>query len=287
MYPGPAPQNGIFGSSLVSGDVNADGRGDLAVGAAGEMAVHLLWGSAGGLTVSGNQVLEWEELGFPFVEGGLADIAMGDFNDDGRADLVVGDGSDSADGRTERLVVVYAGESGYTGKDVQEWILDRDLDPGEGDTWDQDAFATGDLNSDGIDDLAVGADGMALGGSVHVLAGSTKGLVLPWTVITQDSQGVPGKSERGDYFGAHVAILPLAGGSTGWLVVGSPGEDLGSADINEGRVVVMPGSPIGPATSSARAWHQDSPGIKGAAEIGDLFGRTVGPGLHSEHGSFG
>ncbi len=52
-------------------------------------------------------------------------------------------------------------------------------------------------------------------------------------------------------------------------------EDFGSRK-DAGRVVVIPGADDGLATASARAWHQDSKGIKGAAAAGDEFGRVVG-----------
>ena len=76
--------------------------------------------------------------------------------------------------------------------------------------------------------------------------------------------------------GTSVAILPLAGGTRAWLAVGDPMEDLGSRR-DAGPVAVIPGAAGGLATASARAWHQDSTGIKGAAEPGDEFGRVVGP----------
>jgi hypothetical protein len=44
-----------------------------------------------------------------------------------------------------------------------------------------------------------------------------------------------------------------------------------------GAVGVLPGSGNGLATGSARSWHQNSAGIKAAAEPGDEFGRVVGP----------
>ena len=96
-----------------------------------------------------------------------------------------------------------------------------------------------------------------------VLAGSANGLVGTWTVVTQDTPGIPGAAEPEDAFGTSVAILPPAGGTRAWLAVGDPMEGLGSRK-DAGRVVVIPGAASGLATASARAWHQDSTGIKGA-----------------------
>ena len=62
------------------------------------------------------------------------------------------------------------------------------------------------------------------------------------------------------------------------LAVGVPGEDLGSraSKRDAGAVQVLYGSKYGP-TARDQLWHQDSKGIKGAAERGDNFGR--GPGV--------
>ena len=87
-----------FGSSLAGGDFNGDGRADLAVGALGENdfagVVHVLYGSASGLTAAGSQL--WSQNS-PGIEG-VAEasdlfgdaLAAGDFNGDGRADLAIG-----------------------------------------------------------------------------------------------------------------------------------------------------------------------------------------------------
>lgn len=276
-----------FGARLAVGDVNADGRADLAVVAPSESgdkvpgAVHVLLGSAAGLGIDGNQYLSASAMGFTNANGVLGPIVSGDINGDGRDDLVVGDDAFEPQVRDGLLAVMYAGANGFVAADAQHWSFDRTFCP-DGDLERRDALAVGDLTGDGFADLAVGAAGYIcgeiaqLGGAVGVLVGSANGLVEHWTVVTQDTPGIPGTAEPEDAFGTSVAILPLAGATRAWLAVGDPMEDLGSRR-DAGRVVVIPGAPSGLGASSARAWHQDSAGIKGAAETGDEFGRVVGP----------
>ena len=57
---GTAEELDRFGAALASGDYNGDGRADLAIGAPGENSfsgvVHVLYGSANGLTATGSQL---------------------------------------------------------------------------------------------------------------------------------------------------------------------------------------------------------------------------------------
>jgi FG-GAP repeat len=85
----------LFGFSLTAGDFNNDDFADLAAGAPGEDvgtlnsagAVSALYGSAGGLTTTGGQL--FTQVGGAVEAGDAfgAQLASGDFNDNGSADL--------------------------------------------------------------------------------------------------------------------------------------------------------------------------------------------------------
>ena len=304
---------GAFARSLASGDVNNDGRDDLTFIAptgpaygpfsAWAWAVLVLLGSPSGLTTSGQQLLTVEQMGnyleytsagrqLPRGDGGdysygprveLGDLALADFNGDGRDDLALGEHARDAE-RAGSIAILYAGDAGFTPAARQLWYPDRGvgtdtIDYGDGDF--RDRISGGDVDGDGYAELVVGwpggVDAAAPGGTVYVLAGSATGLAGPWTVITQDTPGIPGAGEVEDLFGAAVSVLPFAGGRASWLAVGSPGEALGRL-TDAGRAVVIPGSASGLRMGAARAWHQNTRGIRGAAERGDRFGASLGAG---------
>ena len=95
--------------------------------------------------------------------------------------------------------------------------------------------------------------------------------------LTQDSAGVPGTAESGDRFGRSLDTVRVGG--TSRLAVGVPGEDVGS-DSNAGSVQFFSSNNI---TITPRAsLTQDTAGVGGTAEPGDLFGDQVAfaaPGL--------
>ncbi len=146
-----------------------------------------------------------------------------------------------------------------------------------------ESLASGDFNGDGYPDLAIGAPGETVGrveeaGGVQILYGSAEGFTTngnQWW--NQDVPGVPGGAEKGDWFGAALAVGDFDGDGYDDLAIGIPWEDLGNSP-DAGAVYVMYGSPNGLTTDGGQWWDQDSPGVIGSVEEGDNFGIVLTAG---------
>jgi hypothetical protein len=136
----------------------------------------------------------------------------------------------------------------------------------------QQATATADFNGDGRFDLAVGAPGEDVGatvdaGAVNIFYGLANG-GLPSTASQTLVQDNP---EAGDHFGAALTAGSFNNDSITDLVVGVPGEDVGTR-ADAGAVNVFYGA-TGSLPSSSQLLLQDNP------EGGDQFGAALAEGL--------
>ena len=90
---------------------------------------------------------------------------------------------------------------------------------------------------------------------------------------------VPGAGQSGVFAAPPPHVLPFDFNGDGYadLAVGVPLENVG-ARVDAGTVQVVLGSPTGPTAAGDQVWHQNRPGVLGAAERGDRFGAALASG---------
>jgi disulfide bond formation protein DsbB len=280
----------FFGLSVSSGDFNADGRGDLAVGIRDEDgdvavnvgAVQVIYGTIAGLDNPGNQLWHQDVSGI-FDEAEEGDefgnsLAVGDFNGDGRADLAAGVQNEDLDGAANAGAVhVLYGSTGGGLARAGNQLWHQDVSNANGVVYDSaeagDGFghtvAAGDFNGNGTADLAAGVtfeDLGALGdaGAVQVLYGAFGGGLTPANnqLWHQDESGIYGDAEASDFFGLAVGAGDFNGDGRAELATGILSDD---------SVQVLYGTAVGLHNAGNQLWSQDVDGVVDSSE-GDLFG---------------
>ncbi len=190
-----------------------------------------------------------------------------DINGDVYEDVVVGVpgetvGSNASAGAVH---VMYGGRFGPETNGSQVWTQNTGgvADTAEaGDNFGT-AVATGDVNNDGYDDVAVGVPGEDLGGTrdaglVHLFLGSSTGLRASGSQVwTQDSSGVPDAAEFGDKFGSALAFGDFDNVAGDDLAIGSPSEKVGTA-ANAGALHALSGRSTGLTATGAKVFTQTS-----------------------------
>ncbi len=279
-----------FGYALATGDFNDDGVDDLAIGAPGEQppgggdqagAVFVFRGWRAELSetrygLRPNEVIYQSKMNAGADEEqdrfGQA-IAAGNLDGSGGDELIVGAPGEKPGSQPDAgYVYIFShhrlhGWNFWTGLDQYSLGLPDDMDDFGF------SLATGDLNDDGIDDLAVGSphdsNWLNYSGVVFLFKGRSNQTPAPWKALTQTHIGAV--NEPNDLFGHALASGDFNHDGVKDLAVGAPGENQG-----EGRVFLFKGERG--ASAEPSGWQILSQSGLGSNEPGDAFGFSLAVG---------
>ncbi len=274
-----------FGSSVSSiGDLDADGIRDIAVGASGDDKVFVLFLNANG-TLKSSQEISSNTGGFDGsiddgVNFGSAVASLGDLDGDGNFELSVGSKQDSSGGGFSGAVWILFLNSDGSVKSQQK-INKNEGDfagnLGSGDRFGTSIASLGDLNGDGITDIAVGAmdddDGSSASGAVWILFLDSDGTVKANQKISNSEGNITFTIKDSDFFGSAVtSVGDLDGDGNSDIVVGATNDDDESS--NSGAVWVLFLRSDGTVKSHQKISNSEGD-FKGALSSSDNFGASI------------
>jgi hypothetical protein len=257
----PGDQFGRFVASV--GDANADGFGDLAVGApfaspaarSSAGSVSIFHGASGGLSVSAVRLLDGSVVGDRL---GYSLAAAGDVNGDGYADLAVGTLATAPGSGTAS---VFHGTASGIGAAATRVINGVSAD----DSFGRSIAGAGDVNGDGFADILVGAIGADPGGRMNAGTASLfhGGAGGTTAAAARVLEGVAPSDSFGSFV---VGAGDLNGDGFSDVAVGAPSADP-SSRMNAGTASIFHGAAAGIGATAARV-------LEGAM-MGDSFGSSL------------
>ena len=258
-------EDDYFGYALSAGNFDNDAYDDLAVGAYGEDSpsksdigvVHVLYGTAGGLSGLGNQ--QWEQGDWSTLESESGDkfgesLAAGDFDRDGLDDLAVGVPEEDIDipgaetVEDAGAVNVFYGTSNGLDVDHMAYLYQNGTTITDQPEY-QDQFgevlAAVDFGGTGLDSLVVGVPHEDIGepvvrdaGAMHVITKTSYGFRSGDAhFFHQGRETVPDELEAYDYFARAFTAGDFNGDGGEDLAIGIPYDNCNTSD--DGSVVVI------------------------------------------------
>ena len=287
------------GSALASGDFDGDGRDEIAIGAP---ATGVGPASFAGIVV----IQEYDATNVFALRKSLSQddvplttpenndrfgstLAVGDFDGDGFDDLAVGTPAEDwgSDLDTGVVHVFYGSASEWLRTDNAVTILSPNRSANERFGF---ALAVGNFDSDGYDDLAVGApnrevDGQIRAGAVEIYHGSPAGILTAVPRVLDDGDFAGGAVAADEYFGHSLAagnfnqtslscyLVPASCYAD--LAIGVPGQTRVGID-DAGKVMIAYGTAAGLTPTGGTYLSANL--IGAAEEADDLFGWSLAAG---------
>ncbi|GAA2624167.1 FG-GAP-like repeat-containing protein [Streptomyces axinellae] len=245
--PGTARDGERWGDRSVARDMDGDGATDLVVGSTDTRSgLTLVWGGKGkGLTKGVALPKELKVSSRVF--------GAGDFNGDGKADLVTG-----TEGRGGDTMRVLYGPFTREGAPASKADLPSGADFGP------DKIVTGDITGDGIDDV--------------VTLNSMEETAKPSRFWKGGENGLSDKPADIDS-AANATIGDVDNDGFGDLVIRTvPGDNVENLPDDHGTLKVLYGTENGPGGDRATTLGQRSAGVPGTDEKGDELGFSLSAG---------
>ncbi|WP_037897494.1 FG-GAP-like repeat-containing protein [Streptomyces sp. NRRL S-920] len=244
--PGEAEGSWAFGYRTEAGDLDGDSYTDLLViGGGDDNKTTVLWGSKDGLT--------GQNTALPYRH---SEYALGDFNGDGKRDLVVNH-TPSDDPDVDGMTIQY-GPFTRDGKTrTQDTFRTSDGPTGIR------GFIAGDMTGDGVDDIVSTAGFEEMQHSARFWKGSKTGVSH-----TSKSLGTAYSGTVGD----------VDGDGYGDLITRDIGGVTEEIDSAPGSITIQYGTSTGPSNTRKKVITQDTAGVPGTRESGDAFGASLSAG---------
>ncbi len=279
---------GNFGSGVaLVGDLGGDGRPELAVGTDG-YGVWLITLNSDGTAAANPTLIDGnthllnpptDVSSFGFSVG-----ALGDLNGDGINDLLVGDHTADEGGWDYGAAhVIFLNADGSVADNQVISDLDGGLNHvflGNDAEFGSSVTALGDIDGDGVTDVAVGSRRYGNGpeiwqfGAVHVLMLNSDGTVKAEQLITNNLGGLGTVLTENAYFGSSVAGTgDMDGNGVPDLLVGAP-SNLEPDGTDTGGAFLFNLNPDGTIKAQARI-NNASPALKGLLDDEDYFAHSV------------
>jgi hypothetical protein len=278
----------FFGASLATlGDIDGDGFPEVAAGANGDDdrgtnrgAVRILSLDVGGLAGPAQKISDDDRLGNDRDDFGHALARLQDLDGNGVGDVAVGAPGDDGAG-SNRGAIWIAFLRGDGSVDSTRRINDAwggfggGLDGG--DEFGRSVTSVGDLDGDGVEELAVGApgddDGGADRGAIWLLFLNRDGTVRDRRKISGTTGGFDGVLADGDRFGESSSPLgDFDGDSVEDVAVGAPHD--GDGGFSAGAVWVLFLNADG-SVKAHRKIGATQGGLSGPLDADDRFGSSL------------